>query len=88
MKAFKSILCIVLAAAMIGVVAAAGAAWLLDIPAEQKQEEREIIVDRGVPGSPTATHVYIDPYIIGPGKYVYVYADQDTKLIGYRKDLQ
>lgn len=87
MKAFKSILCIVLMAAMIGAVVVAGAAFLLDMPMEQRTEKREVIVDHGVPGSTTATHVYIDPYIIGPGKYVYVYADRDTKVIGYREEL-
>lgn len=85
-KALRAILCIALVVTMISAVAMAGAAYLLNVPAEQKQEDREIIVDYGVPGSPTATHVYINPYVVGPGQYVYVYANEDSRVIGYRED--
>lgn len=91
MKALRTLISAVLAAALLSGAAVAGAVLLLDIPMEQKrpQEPREVVWDyEGVEGSPTATHVYITPHKVGPGRYIYVYADEDSRVFAYRNGFQ
>lgn len=85
MKLLRPILCGTIAALTISVTAVAGTAFVRDTPAEAP-EKREVVTDYGVPGSTTATHVYIDPIQVGPGKYFYAYADENAMVISYQDD--
>ncbi len=85
MKLLRPVLRVALAALAVSVTAAAGTALARNTPAEAPAK-REVVTDYGVPGSTTATHVYIDPIQIGPGKYFYAYADEDAMVISYQDD--
>lgn len=88
MKVLRAVLSVALAVVVLSSAAVAGAIFLLGIPTEPKlsPEPQEVVWDYGVPGSPTATHVYINPCVIGPGRYVYAHADKDSFVIGYFED--
>lgn len=90
MKVLRTLLSAALAAVLLSAAAVAGAVLLLDIPLEPKhpQEQREVVWDHGEEGSPNATHVYITPHKIGPGRYIYVYADEDSRVFAYRNDMR
>lgn len=87
-KAIRTLLSAILAVAIISTAAVAGAVFLLDISVlpKEPQQPREVVWDYGVEGSPTATHVYITPRKVGPGRYIYVYSDEDSRVFAYRDD--
>lgn len=87
MKTLRDVLYIALAFAIMSTVVLAGTIHMVDAPPEPRPR-REIVVDYGVDGNPNSEQVYIEPYQIGPGKYIYAYADEYSKVFSYRNDSQ
>lgn len=87
MKAWRVTLCAAFVLVIMTVTALAGAVWTFDKPSiSEARKERTVVVDHGIDGDPNSTQIYIQPYQIGPGKYVYVYADEYSWVFSYRDD--
>lgn len=87
MKVLKSVLAIAFAFIVMSAFILASAAYIVDAPVKPSPR-REIIVDYGVDGDPNSEQVYIQPYQVGPGRYVYAYADEYSSVFSYRNDSQ
>ncbi len=83
MKMLRDILCLALVFIIMSMVVLACAIYTVDAPLNTTSK-REIVVDYGVPGDPNSTQIYIQPYQVGPGKYVYIYADEYSRVFSYQ----
>lgn len=88
MKMLRGFLCFALVFVIMSTVVLACAIYTVDAPVNTASQ-RETVVDYGVDGDPKSTQIYIQPYQIGPGKYVYAYVDDHySSVFIYRDDLR